>query len=185
MVVLLGLSSGLSGYITADQAAQAAQNAAKTSANVALRAHDLSDKSLAVAKLAEESASRADAFGARMESTRAGRRVGARSLAVMADDVMPTQAKVVDVGISLDSDNTTARAARVFLPGSDDDIASNARPQGAVRRQVVGSGFDVVIEVMGEPDDVGVFRVSNAIPSRISLKVSDGPVAVQPLIVTG
>jgi hypothetical protein len=100
-------------------------------------------------------------------------------------DTTPATAKVVDVEFTFDSNNTTAHAARVYLPGSKDDIASSAKPSGSVPRQVVGANSNVLVEVQGNPDDVGVFTVKNAIPPTITLKVSDGPVSLQPIIVTG
>ena len=102
----------------------------------------------------------------------------------LQDDVI-APATVVDVTIELDSKATTAKFTRVYLTGSTGDIASTAKPKGVLPRQVVGSTITVVMDVTGNPNDIGQFNVKNAQHSPISLKVSDGPTSIKSLHVTG
>jgi hypothetical protein len=101
--------------------------------------------------------------------------------ALASDAVAATD--VVDMVFDLDA-NTTAKLARVYLPGSTQDIANSQKPHGVLANQIVGNYVTVIIEVAGKPDDIGVFDIQHATPSSIQLKVSDGPTGSKPLLVT-
>ena len=102
----------------------------------------------------------------------------------LKDDVI-APATIVDVTFELDTKATTAKFTRVYLTGSTEDIASTAKPKGVLPRQVVGSTITVLMDVLGNPNDLGQFTVSKAQHSPISLKVSDGPTSIKSLHVTG
>jgi hypothetical protein len=102
-----------------------------------------------------------------------------------SDAVAPAQ--VTDVIFDIDK-STTAQLVRVYLPGkkpTDPDICNTQSPHGVLHNQVVGTFVTVVIEVAGNPQDVGVVNVTHAEPAVIKLKVADGPVGTKPLYVTG
>ena len=92
---------------------------------------------------------------------------------------------MVDVEFDLDSEKTTAFNVRLYFEGSTEDIASKAKPHGVVPRQIVGSTLILVMDVQGDPEDIGVFNVKHARQASISLKVSDGPVSLKSLFVEG
>jgi hypothetical protein len=105
--------------------------------------------------------------------------------ALNTDAVAPAQ--VADLTFDIDS-STTAKLVRVYLPGkrpADPDIVNSQNTHGVLHNQVVGTFVTVIIEVAGNPNDVGVIDVKNAEPDTIKLKVSDGPVGTKPLFVTG
>jgi hypothetical protein len=115
------------------------------------------------------------------KSTTASIRAAKTFAALSNATVAPAQ--VVDVIFDLDS-TTTAKVARVYLPGSQEDIANSQNPHGVLRNQVVGTFVTVVIQVGGEPSDIGVFDIQHAQPSSIRLRVSNGPTGTKPLLVT-
>ena len=102
--------------------------------------------------------------------------------------VTATPPKTVDVIFELDTDQTTAKIARVYLPGTTNpknDIANTGKRKGAVKNQTVGSTFKVVLDAAENPEDVAAFNVTNAKPTHISVTVKDGPPVTVPLKVTG
>lgn len=92
---------------------------------------------------------------------------------------------LVDVAFDLDTAKTTAKMARVYLPGNATDIANTANPHGVLKGQTPGSTVIVVLDVSGNPDpnSVAVFNITNAMPNAISLKVSNGPTSTHSLLV--
>lgn len=102
----------------------------------------------------------------------------------LADD-QPVRVELTDVEFDLDNEHTTAFNVRLYFEGSSEDIASKAKPHGVVPRQIVGSTLILVMDVQGDPDDVGVFKVKHTRTPSISLKVSDGPVSLKSLFVEG
>jgi|SRR5207302_545495 len=85
--------------------------------------------------------------------------------------VTATPPKTVDVIFELATDQTTAKIARVYLPGTTDpkdDIANTGKPKGSVKN----------------PADVGAFNVTNAKPTHMAVTVKDGPPVNVPLKVT-
>jgi hypothetical protein len=77
------------------------------------------------------------------------------------------------VTIELDDKKTTAKLARVYLPGTTDprdDIANNmGKPKGTLKNQTVGSTIEVVVDASGTPGQKGVFNVTNAEPTVLQL----------------
>src|SRR5437016_9742461 len=73
-----------------------------------------------------------------------------------------------DVTFELDDKNTTAKLARVYLPGTTDpknDLANNmGKPKGTLKNQTVGSTFEVVVEASGTPGQKCAFNVTNGEP---------------------
>ncbi len=112
-------------------------------------------------------------------SARAAEHFGALS----GDAVAAIQ--ITNVIFELDTTKTTAHFVRVYQSGSSDDIASTAQPHGILPRQIVGSSITVVMDVQGDPNEVGVFSLQHTAAPSISLKVSDGPISVKYLFVTG
>jgi hypothetical protein len=83
--------------------------------------------------------------------------------------------KTVDVLFELDTDQTTAKISRVYLPGTKDpkdDIANTGRPKGVVKNQTVGSTFEVVVDALGTPGQKCAFNVTNAEPTVLPLTLT-------------
>jgi hypothetical protein len=90
----------------------------------------------------------------------------------------------VDVTFALDDKNTTAKLARVYLPGTTDpenDLANNMdKPKSTLKGQTVGSTFEVVVEASGTPGQKCAFNVTNSEPPvlRRTLKKSGNSASV-------
>ena len=109
--------------------------------------------------------------------------VAAKSLSALGSAEVAA-AQLTDVTFTINP-STTATLTRVHLQADSNDIVNKTRPQGVLPRQVVGTFVTVVIEVTGAPDTVGVIDVQHASPASFRLKVSDGPVGIKPLFITG
>ena len=109
-----------------------------------------------------------------------------RTFSLLSSDAV-APAQVTDVLFDIDK-STTAKLVRVYPLGAkptDPDIVNTQHPHGVLHNQVVGTFVTVVIEVAGNPDNIGVIDITHAEPTVIKLKVADGPVGVKPLYVTG
>jgi hypothetical protein len=98
------------------------------------------------------------------------------------DDDAEIPVELVDLEFDLDTAKTTAEMTRVYLEGSDDDIASTAQHHGVLPRQVDGSTVTVVMDASGDPAAVGVFKVKNALQTSISVTAAVG-VSIKFLVV--
>jgi hypothetical protein len=91
--------------------------------------------------------------------------------------------ELVELVFDLDAAATNAQLTRVYLPGSDTDIASSASPHGVLPRQISGSTVCVVMETLGNPGQTGKFTVQGALQPSITLKAEDSP-SIKVLIVS-
>jgi hypothetical protein len=94
-------------------------------------------------------------------------------------------ATTVTVVFDLDKKGNTAKFARLYFVGHDEDLVNNLdRPHAELEDQPVGSSIQLMMEVRGDGGQTGSFTVKNATPTPLTLKVSDGPKSPKLLFVS-
>jgi hypothetical protein len=92
----------------------------------------------------------------------------------------------VTVAFDLDEKGNTAKFARLYFPGHDEDLVNNLDSKHAVLKdQPLGSTIQLIMEVRGDPGQVGSFLLKGATPTPLKLRVQDGPKSPKLLFVSG
>ena|SRR5258706_3864657 len=95
-------------------------------------------------------------------------------------------AQTVTVVIEVDTKGNTAKFARLFYPGHDDDLVNNLdKPHAEIPDQSVGSSIHLMMEVRGDSGQTGSFTVKGATPTPLTLPVDKGPKSPKTLFVSG